>query len=161
MRSFCILLLSILIFSACGEVQQDCEEEIYLIPEGFRGKIFVFFDQEDGQAMQYENTARLYHIPGSGFIKSQFPKNTGCMGDHRIQFFYVDSLDKRRPLDYFINLDMKNLPDDRDIVLFTFLSDKKSKPDFVIHCVGHLSEFNDLTQSVKHLDPQEILDAIP
>ena len=80
------------------------------------------------------------------------------MGDGRIQFFYEDSLGMRQSLDYFLNMDRDSLPTDRDFVLFTFLSDESRKPDFVIHFVGHLSEFNDLTESVRNLDPIQILD---
>ncbi|HEY9113847.1 MAG TPA: hypothetical protein VIN10_04060 [Bacteroidales bacterium] len=159
MKPILVLILSLLLLAGCNESKQ-CEEEIYLVPEGFRGRIMVFFDQADGQAIEYENTARVYHIPESGYIKSQFPRNGGCMNDGRIQFFYEDSLGTRQPLDYFLNMDMKNLPTDRDYVLFTFLSDKKVKPDFVIHFVGHLSEFNELTESVRHLEPMKILDSI-
>jgi len=159
MKPTLLLIFSLLLFTQCNESPQ-CEEEVYIVPEGFRGKIIVFFGQADGQAKQYENTARLYHIPASGYIKSQFQKNGGCASDGRIQFFYEDSLGTRQPLDYFLNMDMKNLPTDRDYVLFTFLSDKNVKPDFVIHFVGNLSEFNELTESVRYLDPMKILDSI-
>jgi len=158
-KQFYALAFIILLFSGCSH-KQPCEEEIYLIPEGFRGKIIVFFDQEDGQEVQYENTARLYQIPSSGFLKSQFPKNGGCMGEGRIRFFYVDSLETRQTLDYFLDIDKENLPTDKDYVLFSFLSDKSSKPDFVIHFVGHLSEFNDLMDSARDLNPQQILDSL-
>jgi hypothetical protein len=159
MKSFFVLILGAILIAGCNESQQ-CEEEIYLVPEGFRGKIMVFFDQPDGQAKEYENAARVYHIPASGFIKSQFKKNGGCMGDGRIQFFYEDSLGTRMPLDYFLNIDRQNLPTDRDYVLFTFLNEKGRKPDFVIHFVGHLAEFNELTESVRNLNPQQILDSL-
>jgi len=159
MKLFFAFILIFLLFSGCKE-SQECEREIYLIPEGFRGKIMVFFDQEDGQKKHYEKESRLYRIPASGFIKSQFPKNGGCMSDGRIQFYYEDSLGMRSPLDYFLNIDLDNLPEDRDYVLFTFLSEKGREPDFVIHFVGHLSEFNDLTESVRYLDPVSILDSI-
>lgn len=159
MRNLIALFLILLVFAGCHEVH-DCEEEIYLLPDGFRGKIFVFFDQSDGQEKQYENTARLYNIPGSGFIKSQFSRNGGCMGDGRIQFFYLDSVGIRQPINYFLDLEKDSIPTDKDYVLFTFLSDESVKPDFVIHCVGHVGEFNELTQSVINIDPMQILDAL-
>lgn len=159
MKLYFVLILSLLMFTGCTDTPQ-CEEEIYLVPEGFRGKVMVFFGQADGQTIEYENTARLYHIPASGIIKSQFPKNGGCMGDGRIQFFYEDSLGTRQPLDYFLNIDRHNLPTDRDYVLFTFLNEKNTKPDFVIHFVGHLSEFKELTESARNLNPQQVLDSL-
>lgn len=159
MKPLLLFLLSIMLLAGCQETK-ECEEEIYLVPEGFRGKVIVFFDQPDGQEMEYENYARVYHIPESGYIKSQFPKNGGCMGDGRIRFFYEDSLGGRQNLDYFLNIDRDSLPTDRDYVLFTFLSDKTTKPDFVIHFVGHLKEFNELMGSAKNLQPEKILESL-
>lgn len=159
MKLFVLLTLGLFIFSGCTEPAQ-CEEEIYLVPEGFRGKIMVFFDQADGQEKEYENTARVYNIPPSGFIKTQFPKNGGCMSDGRIQFFYEDSMGTRQPLEYYLNIGMDSLKKDIDYVLFTFLNEKNTKPDFVIHFVGDVSEFKDLTESVRNLDPMMILDSL-
>jgi len=152
-------VIGMIFFAGCKE-SVDCEREIYLMPEGFRGKVIVFFDQQDGQEKQFEGDARLYHIPPSGYLKSQFPKNEGCMGDNRIQFFYENSNGNRQVLDYFLNIDRDSIPREKDYVMFTFLSDKSAKPDFVIHCIGELREFNELTQSVRYLKPVEILDSL-
>jgi hypothetical protein len=154
-----VFILGIFCLTGCQKTQ-ECEKEIYLIKEGFKGNIIVFFNQEDGQEIQYEDSARLYRIPELGYLKSQFPPNGGCMGDNRIQFFYEDSLGQRQSLDYFLNIDKEDIPTDRDFVMFSFLSDKSKKPDFIIHCVGHVSEFNELTESVKYLKPDEILEAL-
>lgn len=151
--------IGLILFTGCKE-SVDCEREIYLVPEGFRGKMIVFFDQQDGQEKQFEDDARLYRIPYSGYLKSQFPKNGGCMGDGRIQFFYENSNGDRIALDYFLNMDHDSIPIEKDYVLFTFLSDKSAKPDFVIHCIGEVKEFNELTQSVRYLKPVEILDSL-
>ncbi len=159
MKPFLGFVFDMLLLVGCKE-SVDCEREIYLVPEGFRGKILVFFDQQDGQEKQFENEARLYRIPPSGYLKSQFTKNTGCMGDNRIQFFYEDSIGERKTLDYFLNIDRDSIPLDEDYVLFTFLSDKRAKPDFVIHFVGEIKEFNELTESAKYLRPDVILDSL-
>lgn len=159
MKPILSILVSLLLFAGCRE-SVDCEREIYLVPEGFRGKIIVFFDQQDGQEQQFEEDARLYRIPSSGYLKSKFEKNRGCMGDNRIQFYYENDYGDRQPLDYFLNIDRDSIPMDQDYVLFSFLSDKNKKPDFVIHFVGELKEFNELTQSVKYLDPVAILDSL-
>lgn len=152
-----VFLLSILL--SC-ENSTQCEKEIYLIPEGFKGELIVYFDQPDGQEIEYEDSARIYHIPPSGYLKTQFLKNGGCMSDNRIHFYYEDSLGNRESLDYFLNINMDSIPKDRDYVLFTFMSNKEKKPDFVIHLVGHVSEFNELTQSIHLLDPIKILESL-
>ena len=83
------------------------------------------------------------------------------MNDDRINFFYVDSLGKQKALDYFLDLPKDSLPKDRDYVLFTFLSNPDSKPDFVVHLVGGLEEFNESTQSMHLLEPVKILESLP
>lgn len=160
MKPFVFLVLSFILLIGCTSESTQCEEEIYLVPEGFYGKIMVFFNQPDGQEMEYENSARVYHIPPSGFIKSQFPKNGGCMNDGRIRFFYEDDMGNRQPLEYYLNIGMDSLKKDKDYVLFTFLNEKNTKPDFVIHFVGNVSEFNELTESARNLDPVAILDTL-
>jgi hypothetical protein len=134
-----------------------CEKEIYLIPEGLKGQIIVFLDQPDGQAVQYEGEARLYQIPSSGLLKSQFKRNGGCMGDNRIRFFYVDSIGDRTPVAFFMDIDRDTIPAGMDYVLMTFLSETNKKPDFIIHLLGRSDEFGELLKSVRNIDPEEIL----
>lgn len=159
MRQFFVFIILLFVIAGCKEKRQ-CEKEIYLLPEGFRGEMIVYFDQPDGQEVSYENSARVYSIPPSGYLKTQFPKNGGCMNNNRIHFYYLDSLGIRKPLDYFLNLDKDSIPKDRDYVLFTFLSNKDAKPDFAIHLVGSVYEFNELTQSVHSLDPIKIFQSL-
>lgn len=154
-----VFIVILFLFSGCNK-KTPCEKEIYILPEGFWGTMIVYFDQPDGQEIQYENDARVYRIPPLGYLKTQFPKNGGCMNNHRIHFFFEDSLGVRTPVDYFLDIPKDSIPQNEDYVLFTFLSNKDSKPDFVIHFVGKAHEFNDLTKSVQELDPVKILEAL-
>jgi len=154
-----VLILVLFVIAGCEKLS-PCEKEIYLLPENFWGTMIVYFDQPDGLGIEYEDDARVYHIPPSGYLKTQFPKNGGCMNNDRLQFYYVDSLGEREPLDYFLNLDKDSIPNDRDFVLFTFLSNKDDKPEFVVHLVGGVHEFNELTQSVHTLEPIKILETL-
>lgn len=158
MKHLLTIFILTALFSACNQPSQKCEKEIYLLPPGFRGDLIVFFNQSDGQQIEYEDSARVYRIPEMGYLKSQFPKNGGCMTNERIKFFYEDSSGNRTPLDYFLNLPKDSIPKDRDYVLFTFLSNEDTTPDFVIHLVGSVYEFKDLTNSVRNLDPVRILE---
>lgn len=137
-----------------------CEKEIFLLPEGLRGQIIVFFDQADGQEMTYDGDSRVYRIPPSGILKSQFKKNGGCMGDGRNLFFYEDSIAGRMPVDYFLDIDSDSIPAGDDYVLMSFLSDETKKPDFVIHLLGSSAEFKELTASVRDLNPDELLKSL-
>jgi hypothetical protein len=154
-----VIFLVIVFITGCLRTT-PCEKEIYILPQGFHGKIIVFFDQPDGQNMHYENDARVYQIPSSGLLKSQFKRNGGCMDDNRIQFFYEDSLMRRVPVDYFLNIDKDTVSKERDYVLLTLFSEKKTKPDFVIHLLGKADEFDILARSVRDMDPVKVLNEL-
>lgn len=157
---FFIILFSLFLLTGCGE-KQPCEKEIYLLPDGFRGHVIVFFDQNDGTPVLYEGDSRLYVIPRSGFLKSQFKKNGGCMSDGRVRFFTVDSMGHRTPMTYFLGLKPAEIPKDKDYVIFSLLSDKRGKPDFVIHIVGRATEFRESMERIRYLDPVTILESLP
>ncbi len=160
MRGFFIAVFSLLlIFASCTHTT-PCEKEIYLVPKGFHGKIMIFFDQTDGQEKSYEGTARLYTVPPGGLMKSQFPKNGGCMNDNRLKFFYADSLGNRVPFLYFLDMQGKTIPADSTYIVFSLLSNKGSRNPFVIHLIGNALEFAELTREVKRHKPEEILNSL-
>jgi hypothetical protein len=158
MKNILACILAVIMLAGCGK-PNECEREIYFLPEAFKGNVIVFFDQEDGAPVEYKDDARVYHIPESGYLKSQFPKNGGCMNDDRIRFFYTDGDQMGAELDYFLNIDMDSIPTDHDYVLFTFLS-SENEPHFVIHLIGNVSEFHDLTEGIRYLEPIKILDSL-
>ena len=156
MRLFLKIIICLSVLYGCSR-STPCEKEIYLLPEGLYGQIIVFFDQDDGQEMEYEGDTRVYKIPSSGILKTQFPKNGGCMGDGRNLFFYEDSLAGRIAIDYFLDVDRDSIPAGQDYVLMSFLSEENKKPEFVIHLLGSSDEFKKLTAGVRNLNPGEML----
>ncbi len=77
------------------------EKEIYLIPQGFKGKINVIFNQQTGHIKEYEDGSRVYKIPKTGILLTQFERQDG-LTDHK--FYYLDSLGKRTEL-YLLRTD--------------------------------------------------------
>lgn len=130
------------------------------MPEGLHGQMIIFFNQSDGQPIQYEDDARVYKVPASGLLKTQFPRNGGCIGDNRIQFFYEDSIGRRQQVAFFMDIDRDSIPADRDHVLMTFLSETGTKPEFVIHLIGSVDEYQELTRSVTKINTEEILESL-
>ena len=158
MKNILACILVVIMLAGCGK-PDECEREIYYLPEAFKGNVIVFFEQEDGAPVEYKDGARVYHIPESGYLKSQFPKNGGCMNDDRIRFFYTDKDEIGEELDYFLYIDMDCIPYDRDYVLFMFLS-RDNEHHFVIHLIGNVCEFHDLTEGIRYLEPVKILESI-
>jgi hypothetical protein len=156
-----IFFLALVALFACNKNPKNlCEKEIYLLPKDFKGIILVFFNQADGLVCEYSEGARLYRVPPTGLLKSQFKPNGGCMADHRIRFFYPDSLNGRKELLYFMDLEKDEIPMDENYVMLSFLPDKEDSTAFVIHLVGEIKEFVALTNAVRQLKPHEILKSL-
>jgi len=51
--------------------------ERYLIPDEYRGSVMVIFNQKDGQKKEYEGRRRLYRIPSTGVLFTQFKDEQG------------------------------------------------------------------------------------
>ena len=71
------------------------EPEDYLLPEGFKGRATVIFNQKEGASPKYENGKRVYEIPANGILLTQFKDEYGIVNHH---YYYVDSNGKRTAL---------------------------------------------------------------
>jgi hypothetical protein len=71
------------------------EPETYLLPRGFTGRVNVIFSRKDGVPPRYENGRRVYEIPPSGILVTQFKDEYGLI-DH--DFFYIDKSGNRTSL---------------------------------------------------------------
>ena len=67
--------------------------ERYLLPEDFRGVVYVVFDQENGQEKEYEGFHRVYRIPESGILFTQFSPNEEV---YSIQEFFFEGINGKR-----------------------------------------------------------------
>jgi hypothetical protein len=88
-----LLLITALISNMAGCKQQQAE--IYLIPQGFKGKVNIIFNQDKGVGPKYEDGKRLYEIPITGVLLTQFKDEYGLVNR---QYFYVNSNGKRMRL---------------------------------------------------------------
>ena len=83
--------------SGCSESGSSTEREgeIYLIPQGYVGRVFIVHDVPGGEPLEYENDVRVFRIPEDGFLLSQSAPNEGWIEAHRLRYFYVDDDGKR------------------------------------------------------------------
>ena len=89
-----IFCLSILM-AACQRKGQD---EIYLIPKGFEGNIFIVFDQGNGNDILYKDGKRLYVLDNLGTLKTKFKPNYGIID--RAYYYYNDKQGNFTPIKY-------------------------------------------------------------
>lgn len=71
------------------------EPEDYLLPEGFKGRATVIFNQKEGVPTKYENGRRIYEIPANGILLTQFKDQYGIVNHH---YFYIENNGKKTAL---------------------------------------------------------------
>ena len=86
-----------MVLSGCSEADStpNREGEIFLIPHGYVGRIFIVHNVPAGQPLEYESGSRIYRIPDDGFLLSQSGPNVGWIESDRLRYFYVDDEGKR------------------------------------------------------------------
>lgn len=52
------------------------EDEVFILPEGYTGVVYIFYNRDDGEPVKYEQGKRLYVIPPNGILKTQFSLET-------------------------------------------------------------------------------------
>src|SRR5262245_44203603 len=57
-------------------------EEIHMLPDDYTGPVLILADQRDGTAPEYRGSARIYRIPPSGVLKTQFSIHHGPVDLH-------------------------------------------------------------------------------
>ena len=111
----------IILLQAITSCYQKAEPETYLIPSFYTGKVNILFNQTSipvkytneynkdtiytsqiGAPIKYENVRRIYEIPYTGILLTQFKENDGFIDR---QYYSVDSEGKRTPYP-FLNLNI-------------------------------------------------------
>ena len=97
--SFPLLLIVVTIFisilSIFSSYLTKPEKERFLIPEGFKGQVFVIFNQKDGRKEKYEDGRRVYCIPNTGVLFTQFKDEEGQIDQ---EYFYISKNGNRKKL---------------------------------------------------------------
>jgi hypothetical protein len=90
---------------------RKAEGEKFLIPSGYKGRIIVFFNQSKGSEKKYVDNTRIYQIPPSGILLTQFEENPGyqSVDEHEIAFVCYNEFSKEDE-----NIPLKPLHPDPD-----------------------------------------------
>lgn len=90
---------------------KNLKAELHLIPNNYRGDIYIIFNQNDGLEREYQDKRRIYRIPPSGVLKTKFSPNTGWIkNDNVIKHYYVDySFKPKRLIKYLYMTNINNI----------------------------------------------------
>ncbi|MFY0608603.1 MAG: hypothetical protein JXR10_17935 [Cyclobacteriaceae bacterium] len=76
-------------------------KDIFLIPEGYIGKVTINYDQKDGTPIEFEDEWRIYRIPSDGVLNSQFQLKNGRIDLTTAKYFYLTQRNDRTLLNEF------------------------------------------------------------
>ncbi len=71
---------------------------IFLIPEGYRGRVVIVHGCSDGAPREFEGFYRVYRIGANGLLKSRFSFAGGAFDSLHSKYFFVDKFGKRTPI---------------------------------------------------------------
>ena len=95
-----MLLILFMILMGC----QRADDTIFIAPEGYVGYIVIIYNQTAGADKEYRDGSRVYRIPSTGILLTQFPPNVGW--SYLPKFYYNDI----SPENQIKFADRKNLP---------------------------------------------------
>ena len=86
------------------------EPQVFLISQDYQGPVLVVYDQASGQSPKYEGRARLYVVPPTGVLLTQFSQTRLV---YHSTFFYVDGFGNRTVIPFSSrNTCDESLPED-------------------------------------------------
>lgn len=135
------------------------EEEIYVLPENYIGYVIVIYEQENGVEKKYEGDKRVYEIPQSGILKTQFKGNYGWSN---FPEFYYESIKVENKIPY--EYDFEKIPMNR-VVCFggtTGTANKDFEGNNVVkyrkQYIGNKEQILKAIKEAEHLDIINIAD---
>jgi len=81
-----LILFTLLLVFSCTKKGED---EIYILPKDYTGKVIILYNQREGSEKEYQAGKRIYHIPENGILKTQFAVDYGIT--MLPKFFYEDN----------------------------------------------------------------------
>jgi hypothetical protein len=78
--------------------KSESSKNIFLIPEGYRGRVVVVHGCSDGAPREFENFYRVYKIGANGLLKSRFNFAGNAFDSLHSKYFYVNEQGHRTPI---------------------------------------------------------------
>jgi len=105
-------LIQGLLITGCAKVEER-EPEIYLLPEGFKGSVYIIFNIPKGKPPKYEVGARIYEIPSSGVLMTQMKANQGWIHSDKIKYIFINKDGSKTPITGRWTSSLHDTPDNR------------------------------------------------
>lgn len=84
-----------ILFPFLFSCEHYCEPEVFLIPENYKGPIYIIYNQKNGTNKEYDNNKRIYRIPTNGILLTKFKDEYGTLNQ---EYYYISKDGKRTKL---------------------------------------------------------------
>jgi len=152
LRTVALCLLQVL-FSGCAG-----QSELTLLPDGFEGPVLILLSAHDGQPPEYRGKARVYRIPASGVLRTQFGAYSGYVSP---TFYYARGDTLRQSIRELDGPEMSSADTDVYVFLYelgTFGKDPGADTlhdrHYLTFLVGHVSDAESLAIRRQRLEDQ-------
>jgi hypothetical protein len=128
MRTHKRLSIVFLTFSICSIYSCNDERapETFLVDKDFRGCFYIIYNQKGGQKEKFEGESRVYEIPKSGVLFTEFEPDWRGMTYHngrtRQRFYFVDEKGIRKEIPAGEKFDFERIAP-KDSIMVTYASD--------------------------------------
>jgi hypothetical protein len=152
------LIAKILLLLALISCQMENRVPVYLIPDGFTGKIQINFDVNTGSLPDFSDKFVIYNVPASGILNTQTQSFVRLSHVAPI-FYYVDSEGNRvKKIPYtFIPI---HLNDKNELRVFNHSFGEDESKNYNAFEVYVLDTVSNLSKYPKVLDVQKRFESI-
>jgi hypothetical protein len=125
---------------------------LFLIPDGYKGTVVVFFDIPNGKPIKFMGKSRVYEIDSNGVLLTQFKQNIDVKPSKNVKYYYfIRKGNSNKELPYVDKDEFSKFTSEKIIVfaktMENGLSDKNHKQyNYLNFIVGKLGESDSLYQ---------------
>jgi hypothetical protein len=95
------VFIPIIIWFSYLEIQSS-SKDIFLIPDGFKGKVTIQYEQKNGVEKEFEKFWwRVYRIPRNGILKTKFAIKGNSISYSDSKYYFVEEKGNRKPIKQF------------------------------------------------------------
>lgn len=156
-------IVVVALLTSCGK---EAEKETFYINQGYTGPIAIIFDQKNGVPKEYKDNRRIYRIPASGVLYTQFASVDGILNQ---KFYYTNSSGAIAEELHSLGLPVLEITKYDSSKIYAMVGVdggfEKGQGDvnYVYFCVGHATESDSLSgegykliQRVREVYPEQV-----
>jgi hypothetical protein len=132
---------------------QKGEDSIYILPQDYVGYVVVLYNQADGEQKQYEGNKRIYKIPSSGILKTQFSPDYGIT---QFPEFYYSNIIETNLIPVIV--DWKDLKEDKTNATLPSIGkaykklDRTEAIEYAVFFIGTKSQIKEYSDSLNKIN---------